>query len=362
MSEVREEDMNHLVRRYGPAMFAVMAITASTLVVSPLGGTAYASGGASAPVSASVRAQYPITGIPGWPDPGDLMLQGTPPDTAVVRVHLTTVGEQGWVFLWFGYTTGHRDEGLQLCLETLAGAREASGFVYDSCGAARLPAGTIGAMVTEPGDPSGPGFTIGVTTREVTSVALPPGTGNLTGVVENGRGFPYRVWLMNSPTLGGATLDFRDAVGQVRQVTLGDSGWGATPPARGGITILRAPGGPLSAYFLDGYIEFFQTEAGQSTGVASSVSAWQAPLTVFLIQGNDAGHIFAVGWAPAKAARLVLRLANGEAFAAPTVAGWPGSGLRLWGVSRLPADARTQKAVLIAYNAKGKVIGQTQPT
>jgi hypothetical protein len=29
----------------------------------------------------------------------------------------------GWVFLWFGYTAGHRDEGLQLCLETLAGAR-----------------------------------------------------------------------------------------------------------------------------------------------------------------------------------------------------------------------------------------------
>jgi hypothetical protein len=277
-------------------------------------------------VCTSARAQYPIKGTPGWPDPGDLMLQGTPPDTAVVRVHLTTVGEQGWVFLWFGYTTGHRDEGLQLCLETLAGASEASGFVYDSCGAARLPAGTVGAIVTEPGDPIGPGFTIGVTTREVTSVALPPGTGNLTGLVENGRGFPYHVWLMNSPTLGGV------------------------------------PGGPLRAYFLDGYIEFFQTEAGQSTGVVSPVSAWQAPLTVFLIQGNDAGHMFAVGWAPAKAARLVLRLANGKAFAAPTVAGWPGSGLRLWGVSHLPADTLSQRAVVVAYNAKGKVIGQTRPT
>jgi hypothetical protein len=74
-----------------------------------------------------------------------------------------------------------------------------------------------------------------VTTREVTSVALPPGTGNLTGLVENGRGFPYHVWLMNSPILGGATLDFRDAAGQqVGQVTLGDSSWGQHPrPAAG---------------------------------------------------------------------------------------------------------------------------------
>jgi hypothetical protein len=82
--------------------------------------------------------------------------------------------------------------------------------------------------------PAGPGFTIGVTTREVTSVALPPGTGNLTGLVENGRGFPYHVWLMNYPILGGATLDFRDAAGQVRQVTLGDVAGGLhSRPAAG---------------------------------------------------------------------------------------------------------------------------------
>jgi hypothetical protein len=356
--------MNHLVRRYGLAMSAVIAIAASTLAVSSLGGAAYASGGASAPGPASVSARYPITGVPGWPDPGDLMLQGTPPVTAVVRVHLTAVGEHGWVFLWFGYTTGHRDEGLQLCLETLVGASEASGFVYDSCGPARLPAGTVAALVTEPGLLDGAEFSVGVTTREVTSVALPPGSGNLSGVVENGRGFPYHVWLMDSPILGGATLDFGDAAGQqVGQVTLGSSSWeGGTPPPSGGITILRAPGGALSAYFFDGYIEFFQAEPGQSTGVSSTVSAWQAPLTVFLLQGNDAGHIFAVGWAPPKAARLVLRLPDGKTFAAPTVAGWPGSGLRLWGVGRLPAEAQTQKAVVIAYNAKGKVIGQTQPT
>jgi hypothetical protein len=83
---------------------------------------------------------------------------------------------------------------------------------------------------------------------------------------------------------------------------------------------------------------------------------------VFITGGTNAGQLFAVGWAPAKAARLVLRLANGRTFAAPTIAGWPGSGLRLWGVSRLPADAQPQTAVVIAYNAKGKVIGQTQPT
>jgi hypothetical protein len=50
---------------------------------------------------------------------------------------------------------------------------------------------------------------------------------------------------------------------------------------------------------------------------------------VFFLSGIDAGQVFAVGWAPAKAARLVLRLADGKTFAAPTIAGWPGSGLRL---------------------------------
>jgi hypothetical protein len=117
----------------------------------------------------------------------------------------------------------------------------------------------------------------------------------------------------------------------------------------------------VSAYFLDGYIGFFQAEAGSSKGVASAVTAWQAPLTVFFLNGIATGQLFAVGWAPASAARLVLRLADGRTFAAPTIAGWPGSGLRLWGVSRLPANAQTQTAVVIAYNAKGKIIGKTQP-
>jgi hypothetical protein len=357
--------MNHRLCRRGLATFAGIVVAATTLAAGSLSGTAYASGGASVPAPASVSAQYPITGIPGWPDPGDLMLQGTPPDTAVVRVHLTSGGQREWVFLWFGYTTGHRDEGLQLCLETLVGASEAGGYAFDSCGVARLPAGATGALVTEPGDPASPGFTIGVTTREVTSVTVPQGFGDpaLSGLVENGRGFPYHVWLIDYPAISGTTLDFGDAAGQqVGQLTLGDSSWGASPPASGGITILRAPGGPVSAYFLDGYVAFFQTESGQSAGVASLVTAWQAPLSVFITGGTNAGQLFAVGWAPAKAARLVLRLANGRTFAAPTIAGWPGSGLRLWGVSRLPADAQPQTAVVIAYNAKGKVIGQTQPT
>jgi hypothetical protein len=83
---------------------------------------------------------------------------------------------------------------------------------------------------------------------------------------------------------------------------------------------------------------------------------------VFFLSGINAGQLFVVGWAPANAARLVLRLADGKTFAAPTIAGWRGSGLRLWGVRRLPADAESQKAAVIAYNAKGKAIGQTQPT
>jgi hypothetical protein len=115
----------------------------------------------------------------------------------------------------------------------------------------------------------------------------------------------------------------------------------------------------VSAYFLDGYVEFFQAAGtGQSTGVASSVSAWQAPLTAFLMGGNITGRSFAVGWAPADAARMVL-LTDGKRFAAPTLPGWRGSGLRLWGVSGVP-QAISLKEVVIAYNAKGKVIGQTQ--
>jgi hypothetical protein len=350
--------MNHPFRRRGPATFAGIAIAAVAVAGCSLTGTADASGRAPAGVS----AQYPIKGIPGWPDPGDLRLQGTPPDTAVVRVHLTIGTEPVWAFMWFGYTTGHRDEGLQLCLETLVGASKASGSTYDSCGATRLAAGATAAAVSELGLPSGPGLTIGVTTREVTSVSAPQDVGgDHPGLVENGHGFPYHVWLIDSTSLSYATLDFRDGAGQqVGQLTLGALSLGASPPVSGGITVLRAPGGPVNAYLLDGYMEYFQTSPSTSSGVTSVSTAWQAPFTVFLLQGFSASQLFAVGWAPADAARLVLRLADGKTFAAPTIAGWHGSGLRLWGVSVVPASADTQSAAVTAYNAKGKVIGQTQ--
>jgi len=352
--------LNHRIRKRGLFTFAAIAIAASTLAGGSLHGTAYAADRSPAPVNGSPR--YPITGIPGWPHPGDLKLQETPPDTAVVRTHLTTDAEPTWVFLWFGYTTGHRDEGLQLCLETLVGASEASGSIHDSCGVARLPAGATAAVVSELGLPSGPGLTMGVATREVTSVVAPQSFGgDHPGLVENGYGFPYPVWLMPSMYLTGTPIDFRDAAGhQVGQLTLSGSSGGASPPASGGITVLRAPGGPLSAYLLDGYVEFFQAEPGSDTNVDTLFTAWQAPLFACLFQGTDASQVFAVGWAPANAARLVLRLADGKKFAAATIAGWHGSGLRLWGVSGLSENADTQNAAVIAYNAKGKVIGHTQ--
>jgi hypothetical protein len=354
--------MNQPFRRRGPATFVSIAIAASTLAAGSVSGTAYASSSASAPAQASASTQYPITGVPGWHDAGDLLLQGTPPDTAVVRAHLKLGGQPAWVFLWFGYTSGHRDEGLQLCLESLVGASEASGYVYDSCGAARLPAGAAGAQVSELGFPPGPdGFSIGVTTSVVTSVGLQQSFGgDLAGLVEYGRGFPYHVWLMTYLLMTGSTLDFRDAAGhQVGQLVLGASSGPATPPSSGGITVLRAPGGPLSAYLLDGYVEFFQSESGSIAGTASASTAWQAPLAAFLMQGTIAGRFFVVGWAPADAVRIVLRLGNGKQLAAPALPGWRGSGLRLWGVSGVPGTIAL-KEVAIAYNAKGKVIGQTQ--
>src|SRR5271154_5221935 len=102
------------------------AVTIMTGVLAA-GTAGSAAAGTAASVAASSGPSYPITGIPGWPDPGGLMLLGTPPASAIVRLHLPIDGQPAWTFAWFGYTTGHRDEGLQLCLESLDGATEAQG-------------------------------------------------------------------------------------------------------------------------------------------------------------------------------------------------------------------------------------------
>jgi hypothetical protein len=155
----------------------IAAITIMTGVLAA-GTAGSAAAGTVAPVAASSGARYPITGIRGWPDAGDLMLQGTPPVSAIVRIHLPIDGQPAWTFAWFGYTTGHRDEGLQLCLESLDGATEAQGTINSSCGIASLPAGKAVAVVNELGADAG--SEIGVASSEITSViARPPGAAEL---------------------------------------------------------------------------------------------------------------------------------------------------------------------------------------
>jgi hypothetical protein len=64
------------------------------------------------------------------------------------------------------------------------------------------------------------------------------------------------------------------------------------------------------------------------------------------------------GYAPQNVARVTLRLADGRQFSARTIAGWKGSGLRLWSFPVTGGLSNTVKYVALGYNAANQVVSQ----
>jgi hypothetical protein len=123
--------------------------------------------------------------------------------------------------------------------------------------------------------------------------------------------------------------------------------------------VLRDPAGGLTAYLADGYVEFFGPgEADDQVAWADS-TIWESQLSVtFGTALQSDSMVYAYGYAPADVARLVVRMADGEMVSGLTIAGWRGSGIRLWGVGGLPANVVNQSGVVFSYSASGKLIGK----
>jgi hypothetical protein len=67
------------------------------------------------------------------------------------------------------------------------------------------------------------------------------------------------------------------------------------------------------------------------------------------------------GYAHENVARVAIRLADGRQYGAQTIAGWPGSGVRLWAFSvpvRVGGTGIRKVDVIKGYDAAGHVVWQ----
>ena len=121
----------------------------------------------------------------------------------------------------------------------------------------------------------------------------------------------------------------------------------------------------MTAYLIEGHVAFWSLLWG---GQIAPVPAVSGPAADGLIMsfGQTASRDHpksppklseAFGYAHGDVARIVVHLPGGRQAATPTVAAWPGSGLRLWAVS-VPTDiGYVNRAVTVtAYDAAGHVI------
>jgi hypothetical protein len=120
------------------------------------------------------------------------------------------------------------------------------------------------------------------------------------------------------------------------------------------MVVFHYPGGTMTAYRISGGRVGFWESDNSSTWSAKSVS--QAPLGAFTSSFNSMEYF---GYAPADVARVVPRLADGREYSTPTITGWPGSGLRLWGSITRPAKfANPRGTTVITLDSAGHVIDQ----
>lgn len=378
-------------------MAVVAAVVAALLVVrgvSGRSGGAPATGTTTRPASpgASPGAVRPPGGPGSGPD--QQLLTEDPPLSAVVTVRVPWIGkkadgktEKVTSYFWLGRNdpgswSFQVNPGLQLCNDTVNDSGGgSSGFCWpqSAAGPPRLASvtGSEGVQTDQT-------IMVGEAVARVRSVTAVLADGrSYPGAVTTGRGLPGVVWAVGYPWSAGfpytrgAHLVFRDASG--KQVTVLDPHAPAGPvqtaqPASGGVTLFSypashgEPAGLVQAYLIHGDVAFWSPIWG---GAISQRAAAGPPVLGGLIQplGSEGGAtsspMEALGYAHAGVARVVLRAGGTQlATAATAVAGWPGSGLRLWH-ARVQVNFQlvargTLPVTATAYDAAGHVLGQVK--
>ncbi len=348
--------------------FMIPAAAAAAVVAIVAGATALTGhgvprGGSVGAVSAS--ASPSPSGAPAAPGPGDYLIKSVPPSSAIVPVKLTVGQQTTWTFVWFGRMKSDPGEGIQLCSETYGGGYGGTG----GCGPLQLQA--------QQGFVAGTGaIKLIVSDRQVSSLTaqLADGRG-VPGVSAWGRGFPEKVWLVNYPSQDKATIVMRAASGhEVKQLSIAAEYPTPAQPRSGGIKLFSYPAGSvastagtMTAYLLDGRlvgvngrVVGFWGSDGSSVISNVPVSGPQAVVNVGGSWLRGAKVVEYYGYVHSNVTRVMLRLAGGGQYGAPTTAAWPGSGLRLWHLA-VPVKAATFEPgnqVLVGYDNAGRVVWQ----
>jgi hypothetical protein len=352
--------------RRGWSRFGIPAAAAAA-VAAIVAGSAVLAGGLGTHGASSPTAPPSATPPPS-PGPGDYEMQSAPPVTAVVRVRLTVDGQTTWTYVWFGYLKNDRAEGLAMCTVTYGDGYGGGG----GCGPQNVPAHQVGHS-------NGPygSITMGTSLKQVTAVSARLADGRtVPGVVVSGRGFPYKFWAVVRPASQNAQIIFRGAGGAELGHLAMAAQYPVPPrPRTGGIVVFRYPAGTqeatagtMTAYLLDGrvigsrgkVVGFWDSDSSSViSGVGPSWSSAVVSVGGDYTQGATEAWFY--GYARQNVARVVLRLADGRQYGAPTIAGWAGSGLRLWAFAvptRYLAGGGQPHEVLTGYDAAGHVVAQ----
>ena len=337
------------------AAAAVVASVAGAAVLTSHGGQR---GGSGVARTASPSASAPA--VPAPPGPGNYLIQQDAPVSAIVPVKITVNGQVTWTFVWFGYNKQDRGEGVNLCSVTDGGNFYGGG----GCGLTQIPAGQVGAFSEGSGS-----ISMGVSRTQVTSVTAQLSSGRSAGgVVVSGRGFPYKVWLVNYPSPDAAVIVFRNATGaELGHLTRAGNAPPPSRPGSGGIKVFHYTIDPMdpkpgwmTAYLIDGEVAFFTSD----NGVAWANRPASGPPAVGVFGGDyTSGQTQSdfYGYAHQSVARVVLRLADGRQYSAQTFAAWPGSDLRLWHFSvpvSLLNHRNQARDQMRGYDAAGQVVWQ----
>jgi hypothetical protein len=343
--------------RLAAPLAAAAAVVAIVVLATTLAGNGGQRGGlGGATVSPSATAAPSRT--PSPPGRNDAFIRLFPPVTPFTRVEKTSGDQTIWTFFWFGYYAGHKNQGIYLCAETAG---------QGGCGLAHLKSGQLARVASGAGLAPDTAIQDGVAARGVTSVSAMLADGQaISGLVTSGRGFPDKVWQVGYPMGDAVQLVFRDASGhQVFHLDMPVSD-PAMASLSGGSVVFHYQGagngakpGTMKANLINGQVGFWTSD--KVSVVSPYLSSGGPALGAWL--GYFGQQLEAFGFAHAAAARVVVRLDNGEQFAASTFAsGQKAFGDRLFAI-RLPQALYHPGTALpdgtaTAYDAAGHLLGQ----
>ena len=341
---------------------AAAAVGAVIVGATSLAGNGSLRGGGDSPAAGGPGH---VTTLPShWPaDDGGILLKQVPASSGIGEADLTVGRQLVRVFMWYGQDTN--------------GDVPAMAYVLNPG-----PANDFGGVTDLTGTPphaSGLGVAgtvhLGVTTAQATGVVarLNDG-GQVSGILVNRPGFPQPVWVTNVPADASARVIVQNASGgQVSDLPVAMALPELPLPARGAIAVDSSPAHPAIAYRDNGKLNFYFPQLAGDTltitgspldgAVSGYTSAEPLPsagsgLTHARSVPGDSTSVVYYGYARRDAARVVIQI-GGRSYTAHLVAGWPGSGIRLWALT-VPSSGLIPPATVTGYDAAGHVLGQVR--